>query len=86
MLGGGAVERIPGKESSGCLVEKLELVAHKLEPTEPDECVAVLAAEQTHQGAEADTGGVGDPGHREHHREAKESGGTYSERAPGVSP
>ena len=40
MLCGGAVERIPGKESSGSLVEELELVAHKLEPTKPDECAA----------------------------------------------
>ncbi|MGB5814595.1 MAG: hypothetical protein WBI27_05285 [Thermoanaerobaculia bacterium] len=41
-----------------------------LEPTEPDEGAAVLAAEETHEGGEADTGGVGDAGRREHHREA----------------
>ncbi len=44
--------------------------ADPLKPAEADEGAAVLAAEETHQGGEADTGGVGDPGHREHHREA----------------
>ena len=61
----------PGSHYSPELArERLWEKAEPLKPAEADEGSAVLAAQQTHQGGEADAGGVGDPRHREHHREA----------------
>ena len=75
-LGGGAdAERGRFRQSGRGVraprpVERFQQNTDLLQPAEAYKGAAVLAAEEAHKGGEADTGGVGDAGHRKHHREA----------------